>query len=65
MIKMKLWHPWILLIFSYIVGLAIALSKIHMINHEKRILFQKNAMIFVLSILGIGVFVYYQGEVII
>lgn len=62
MIKMKLWHPWILLIFSYIVGLAIALSKIHMINHEKRILFQKNAMIFVLSILGIGIFVYYQGR---
>ena len=62
MIKMNLTKPWILLIYIYAIALALSLKKLHFISKEKRILFKKYAMIFVLSILGMGIFSYYQGR---
>lgn len=62
MIKMHLGKPWMILIYTYLIGLAITLRKLYFINPEKRILFNKYSMIFTLSILGIGVFSYYQGR---
>lgn len=62
MLKMPLKRPWMFLIYIYLIGLIISLRKLYFMNSEKRILFNKYAIIFVLSILGIGVFSYYQGR---
>lgn len=62
MIKMQLANPWMIVIYTYIIGLAISLRKLYFINNKRKILFNKYAMIFTLSILGIGVFSYYQGR---
>lgn len=62
MIKMSLKKPWIVLIYIYLIGLIISLKKLYFMSSEKRILFNRYAIIFVLSILGIGVFSYYQGR---
>lgn len=57
MLPMKLVHPWNLVILIYIVG----------ISHSARYIIEKentlrSRMIFLLSILGAGIFVYYQGR---
>ena len=62
MLKMKLIDLWILWVFIYLIGLAITLKKLFFLNSDKRNLFKQYATIFVLSILGIGVFSYYLGR---
>lgn len=62
MIKMQLGKPWMIVIYTYMIGLAISLRKLNFINDKRKILFNRNAMIFTLSILGIGIFSYYQGR---
>jgi len=57
MIPMSLIHPWNLVILIYAVG--IAHSARYLITGNNSI---KTKMIFFLSILGTGVFIYYQGR---
>jgi len=54
MIPMKLFHPWNIIIIVYIFGLLYAIS-----SKEYEYL---NKIIFLLSILGFGLFSYYQGR---
>ena len=61
MVRMKLLHPWILLMIIYSVGLAISISNIKKFRKTKEN-FRDNAMFFALSVLGIGIFSYYQGR---
>jgi drug/metabolite transporter (DMT)-like permease len=57
MLPMSLFHPWNMIILVYVVGLIISLYS--MLNKKKSI---KIIMIFMLSILGLGLFSYYQGR---
>lgn len=63
MLKMPLWHPWILLVLVYGVALVISIKKLKFMNKNvdlKR--YEKNSLIFSLAILGMGIFYYYQGR---
>lgn len=57
MIPMPIIHPWNLVILSYIIGLVISIRSII----DKNTIF-KSKMIFLVSILGLGLFSYYQGR---
>lgn len=57
MIPMNLIHPWNLIILTYIFGLVISLKSI-----VTRNISLSDKMIFLLSILGTGLFSYYQGR---
>ncbi|MEW6087937.1 MAG: hypothetical protein AB1498_06485 [bacterium] len=57
MLPMPLIHPWNLVAIVYLVGLAISL--INLLQGKNSL---KVSMIFNLSILGVGVFSYYQGR---
>lgn len=57
MIPMRLIHPWNIVILAYFIG--IAHSAKYLITRNNSI---RTKMIFFLSILGLGVFVYYQGR---
>lgn len=64
MIKMPLGHPWILAILIYMTALAGALRKTTLasVSNESIKVTQKDIFKFALSILGLGIFVYYQGR---
>ena len=57
MLPMKLIHPWNLIILTYIFGLVIALKSIIIRNISIT-----DKMIALLSVLGVGLFSYYQGR---
>jgi len=54
---MTLWHPWNIILFIYAIGLIISIRSI-----LYRINILKNKIIFITSILGVGIFSYYQGR---
>ncbi len=63
MIRMKLWHPWILIALTYGIALAITIKELKFLKNENNPeKFNKNIIVFILAILGIGVFSYYQGR---
>lgn len=57
MMPMPLFHPWNLVALIYLVGLAYSF-----INLLRRDNYYRNIIVFLLSILGAGMFVYYQGR---
>ncbi|MEK3880307.1 LamG domain-containing protein [Paenibacillus sp. FSL M7-0420] len=57
MLPMKMIHPWNLVILMYIIGLIISLSSIIQKVNTLQV-----RLIFILSILGVGLFTYYQGR---
>lgn len=57
MIPMSLIHPWNIVILIYFIGIAHSAKYLIMRNNSIR-----TKMIFFLTILGLGVFVYYQGR---
>ncbi|MBR6034099.1 MAG: hypothetical protein IKP28_05150 [Clostridia bacterium] len=62
MIKMELFAPWILVIILYATCLAISLKRLRMYDKNNTADFEKNVPLFVLTILGMGIFHYYQGR---
>ena len=63
MVKMELWHPWILLALIYAIALGLTIKKLKfMKNQGNEEEYKKSSMIFSLAILGAGVFSYYQGR---
>ena len=59
--RMNLLHPWIVVVILYSVGITIAISHLRMFKKDNNN-FRIDALYFVLSILGIGIFSYYQGR---
>jgi hypothetical protein len=67
MIPMPLIHPWNLIILTYCIGIYISIShmarKMVVVNlAEDQIQTSRVGMIFILSIMGLGLFIYYQGR---
>ena len=63
MVRMKLWHPWVLIALTYGIALVITVKELKFLKNENNSeKFNKNIFIFILAILGIGVFSYYQGR---
>lgn len=62
MLRMKLVHPWILLVSIYAITLIISLRKLKFMSENNTKNFEKNSILFSLAILGIGIFSYYQGR---
>ncbi|MDL2312553.1 hypothetical protein LJC68_06720 [Bacteroidales bacterium OttesenSCG-928-B11] len=58
LLPMKLVHPWNFVVLIYIVGLAYAIYALF----KKEQLTEKTSFIFLLSILGVGMFFYFQGR---
>ena len=63
MIKMNLFHPWMLLVFIYLCCLTYPITKFKCFNQtmtkEERI---RNSLLFTISLIGLGIFSYYQGR---
>ncbi|GAM10540.1 hypothetical protein OR1_02829 [Geobacter sp. OR-1] len=57
MMPMPLWHPWMLVILVYAHGLLASVRPVADRRYSGR-----SAMIFFLSIMGVGLFAYYQGR---
>ncbi|MEK4513001.1 LamG domain-containing protein [Paenibacillus sp. FSL K6-2524] len=57
MLPMDLIHPWNLVVLVYIIGLVVSLNAV--LKKENTLLVR---MIFLLSILGVGLLSYYQGR---
>jgi hypothetical protein len=57
MLPMKLIHPWNLVAIVYLIGLVYAAQSVIIKNDT-----MNSKMVFLLSILGFGIFVYYQGR---
>lgn len=57
MIPMKLIHPWNLVAIVYLIGLIYAAQSLIIKNNT-----MTPKMIFLLSVLGFGIFVYYEGR---
>lgn len=57
MLPMPVFHPWMLLIMIYILGLLYSINQLF-----KKEITPKAAVIFVIAILGCGLFAYYQGR---
>jgi hypothetical protein len=63
MLNMPLIHPWILLILIYVVSLAKALRNIAFIREgEPSYDIYISSMYFIIPVLGLGLFSYYQGR---
>ena len=67
MLPMPLFHPWNLVILTYMVG--ICLSAASLVNHLRGTSPRKDSasstwinMVFLVSVLGAGLFTYYQGR---
>jgi hypothetical protein len=57
MLPMPLFHPWMLLVLVHILCLVYAISRLF-----KKDITPKSAVIFLMAILGCGLFAYYQGR---
>ncbi len=57
MLPVRLFHPWYLLIIPLLIGLIISTIALMEKQHEKQV-----QVIFFLSLLGLGLFVYYLGR---
>lgn len=57
MLPMPLFHPWMLLVLVHILCLVYAVSRLF-----KKDITPKSAAIFLMAILGCGLFAYYQGR---
>lgn len=57
MLPMSLWHPWMLVALVYLVSMLYAIAKL-----VKKEISPKSAAIFLVAILGVGLFAYYQGR---
>lgn len=57
MLPMTLIHPWNLLIITYMTGLSISFQSLILRKPSNRVI-----MFFLLSILGVGIFSYFQGR---
>lgn len=57
MLPMPLFHPWMLLVLIHILCLVYAINRLF-----KKDITPKSAAIFLLAILGCGLFAYYQGR---
>ena len=57
MLPMSLFHPWMLLILIYMLGMVYAISRLF-----KKDITPKAAAIFFIAILGCGLFAYFQGR---
>lgn len=63
MLRMPLWHPWMLVILIYAIAIALTIRKLKFMNKNNKLEeYVKNSMIFTVAILGIGIFLYYQGR---
>jgi hypothetical protein len=67
MIPMPLIHPWNLIVLTYCVGICISLSRLakKMVGvnlAEDQLQTSRVNMIFIISIMGVGLFSYYQGR---
>ncbi len=62
MIKMKLYHPWMVLLLIYAVGIAVALSGTKDLRKNTELDIPKTLMIFMTAVCGVGAFIYYQGR---
>lgn len=57
MLPMPLIHPWNIIVIIYLIGMAVSLINLLKGNRSLKV-----SMIFNLSILGVGLFSYYQGR---
>jgi hypothetical protein len=57
MLPISLWHPWMLTILIFILGLLYAIAKL-----IRRDITPKSSAIFLSAILGCGLFAYFQGR---
>ena len=57
MLPMSLFHPWMLLVLVYMLGLLYSIRQLF-----KKDITPKAAAVFVISILGCGLFAYFQGR---
>lgn len=63
MLKMPLLHQWILLVAIYSVALVKAINNMKFFNNSKSLYYNRRTSIyFILSIIGMGIFSYYQGR---
>lgn len=57
MLPMPLWHPWNLFFIVYLFGLMYAIKSVYNKQYSP-----KTNFIFLLTIVGIGMFIYYEGR---
>lgn len=57
MLPMKMWHPWLLIVIVFIIGLTYSIA--HLIKKD---ITTKSAAILLASVIGTGLFAYYQGR---
>jgi len=57
MMPMRMIHPWNMVILLYVIGLVISFASLCYARKSLKV-----KMIFFLSILGVGLFLYYQGR---
>jgi len=63
MLPMTLQHPWIILAIVYMAGLVKSIGGLPLLRKsEKRNPDSRRSMYFILAILGVGLFSYYQGR---
>ncbi len=63
MLRMPLFtHPWMLFVLVYAIGIIKALNTLFFSELISRKAELKGALYFLLSVIGIGIFVYYQGR---
>lgn len=63
MLPMPEAHPWVILVILFAIGLIISLRNLKFIANDKtNIIGSRSSMYFFVSIIGVGVFSYYQGR---
>ena len=63
MIPMLESHPWVILVILYAIGLIISLPNMKFLVSDKMIYIRsRSSLYFFISVIGVGVFSYYQGR---
>lgn len=63
MLNMNLLHPWLIIIGIYALGIVISVSHMRdIIEKEKTYDVTKIAMYFMMAVVGVGAFLYFQGR---
>lgn len=63
MLKMRLLHPWLIIISIYALGIVISVAHVRdIVDKEKMYDEIKIAMYFMMAVVGVGAFLYYQGR---